>query len=101
MDISSIAQLNNSSGISALGKINSSQKSTGFDDLLQSMLNLIGETNDLSNKAQEEEIKYAAGADNTLELLVAQNKANLSLSFTTAVRDKVVEAYKEIMNLQF
>lgn len=72
-----------------------------FDSLLDSAINLIKETDQLSNAAEEEEIKYALGYDNTLELMLAQNKANLSLSYTVAIRDKVVEAYREIMNLQF
>ena len=53
------------------------------------------------NNAEEEEIKFALGeSTNTHELLVAQEKANIALSYTVAVRDKVIDAYKEIMNMQ-
>jgi len=79
----------------------SDTQESSFDSLLDSAINLIKETDKLSNAAEEEEIKYALGYDNTLELMLAQNKANLSLSYTVAIRDKVVEAYREIMNLQF
>ena len=62
---------------------------------------MIKDTQDLTNKAEEEEMKYALGYDNTLELLVAQNKANTAVSYVVAVRDKVLDAYNEIMNMQF
>ena len=39
--------------------------------------------------------------ENTHDLQVAQMKANISLQYTVAVRNAVIEAYKEIMQLQF
>ena len=55
-----------------------------------------------SNSAESfDNIKFALGeSTNTHELLVAQEKANIALSYTVAVRDKVIDAYKEIMNMQ-
>ena len=98
-----LQRINNNSLTSAFDSTLTSKETSesSFDSLLNSAINLIKETDELSNAAEEEEIKYALGYDNTLELMVAQNKANLSLSYTVAIRDKVVEAYKEIMNLQF
>lgn len=98
-----LQKINNNTLTSAFESNLSSKETseTSFDSLLNSAINLIKETDELSNAAEEEEIKYALGYDNTLELMVAQNKANLSLSYTVAIRDKVVEAYREIMNLQF
>ena len=72
-----------------------------FDAIFESALNLVKDTQDLTNKAEEEEMKYALGYDNTLELMVAQNKANTAVSYIVAVRDKVLDAYNEIMNMQF
>ena len=74
---------------------------SSFDSIFESALNMIKDTQDLTNKAEEEEMKYALGYDNTLELLVAQNKANTAVSYVVAVRDKVLDAYNEIMNMQF
>ena len=74
---------------------------TGFDTVLSQAINLVTETNDTQNDAESAEIKFALGVSNsTHELLVAQEKANIALAFTVAVRDKVMEAYKEIMNMQ-
>ena len=80
--------------------VESEQQETAFDSVFQSALNLIEETNAYSNAA--EEIKYALGeSDSIHDLQIAQQKANVSLQYTVAVRDAVVDAYKEIMNMQF
>lgn len=97
--INSISSVLNSASSSAVTKSNNG---TGFESLFQSALDMINETDSLTNKAEEEAIKYSLGySDSALDLMVAQTKANTSLQFTVAVRDKVLEAYKEIMNMQF
>lgn len=76
--------------------------STAFDSIFQSAVNLIEETNAYSNAAEEEEIKYSLGeSDSIHDLQIAQQKANVSLQYTVAVRDAFVEAYNSLMNLQF
>ena len=74
---------------------------SSFDSIFESALDLVKDTQELTNQAEEEEMKYSLGYDNTLELMVAQNKANTAVSYIVAVRDKVLEAYNEIMNMQF
>lgn len=72
-----------------------------FPDLLSSAMKMIKETNDLSNAANAEQMNFALGySDNTHDLAIAQQKAALSLQYTVAVKNKVLEAYKEIMNMQ-
>ena len=78
------------------------EEKASFDSLLNSAMNMIKETNDYSNEAAEAELAYAMGITNsTHELQVAQMKANISLQYTVAVRNAVMDAYKEIMQLQF
>lgn len=73
-----------------------------FESVFQSALNLVEQTNEYSNIAEEEELNYAMGlSEDTHTLMIAQQKANVSLQFTVAVRDAVMDAYKEIMNMQF
>lgn len=73
-----------------------------FHSILDSALQLVNETNAYSNAAEEEEIKYAMGeTDNIHDLQIAQQKANVSLQYTVAVRDAFISGYKELMNLQF
>ena len=72
-----------------------------FDSVFQSALNLLKETNDLSNAAELEEIRFAMGdSENLHDLTIALQKAEVAIQYTVAVRDKVLEAYKEIMNMQ-
>lgn len=100
-----ITSIGNIEGLSAYTNDKSSSVATGnstFEMLFDSALSMINDTNRLSNAAEEEEMKYALGiSTSTHDLQVAQSKANVSLQYTVAVRNKVVEAYKEIMNLQF
>lgn len=80
------------------GKTNNKE---AFSDLLSSAMQMIKETNDLSNAANAEQMNFALGySDNTHDLAIAQQKAALSLQYTVAVKNKVLEAYKEIMNMQ-
>ena len=73
-----------------------------FESLFQSALDMINETNELTNKAEEEEIRFAMGAaDSPVDLMAAQQKASISLQSTVAVRNTILDAYREIMNLQF
>lgn len=82
--------------------INSNDDKSAFQTMFDSALQLINETNDYSNAAEEEEIKYALGeTDNIHDLQIAQQKANVSLQYTVAVRDAFMTGYKELMNLQF
>lgn len=99
MGLSPIQSFGETNGVASAAK---AENNTGFEALFQSALSLVKETDELSNKAEEEEIKYAIGqSDNVHDLQAAQQKANLSLQYTIAVRTAVVDAYKEIMNLQF
>lgn len=72
-----------------------------FDTVFNSVAGLLNSTNDYIQQAQKAEIDFALGnMTNTHELGVYQQQANIALQFTVAVRDKALEAYKEIMNMQ-
>lgn len=72
-----------------------------FESILSTAMNMVSETNDLQNQAESEVIKFALGeAENTHDLTIAQTKALTAIQYTTAVRDKIIDAYKEIMNMQ-
>ena len=81
--------------------INSDDNKSAFSTLFDSAVKMVNETNDYSNAA-EEEIKYALGeSDSIHDLQIAQQKANVSLQYTVAVRNAFVQGYRELMNLQF
>lgn len=73
-----------------------------FASILQSAISdSLNETQELIDSAEKAEMEFAMGqADNTNQLTIAQNKASLAVSYTVAVRDRMLEAYKEIMNMQ-
>lgn len=99
--INGVSSVSNLSNLKT-NSVKSSNNTATFENLFQSALDMINQTNELTNQAEEEEMKYAMGiSDSTHSLQVAQQKANISLQYTVAVRNAVVDAYKEIMNLQF
>lgn len=72
-----------------------------FQTVFQSALGMVEETNDFHNDAESAVIQFALGkSENTHDLLIAQSKANMALQYTVAVKDKLLEAYREIMQMQ-
>lgn len=72
-----------------------------FASLLNSAIDNINTTNDYLSAAENEEIKFALGeTESTHDLAIALQKASTALQYTVAVRDRFLEAYKEIMNMQ-
>ena len=72
-----------------------------FSSVLSSAMNMVSETNDRQNNAQSDAIRFALGqSENTPDLSTAQTKALTAIQYTVAVRDKMIDAYKEIMNMQ-
>lgn len=72
-----------------------------FASFLDSAVANIKSTNAYLSDAENEKIKFAMGeTDNTHDLTIAMQKASTALQYTIAVRDKFLEAYKEIMNMQ-
>jgi flagellar hook-basal body complex protein FliE len=103
MNITSVGNL---SELSKFGATSASptkeNRNAAFENIFQSALGMVKETNQLSNAAEEAEMAFSLGLmDNTHDLQIAQQKANISLQYTVAVRNAVLDAYKEIMSLQF
>ncbi len=72
-----------------------------FDNLLTSAIDMYKQTDDLQKAAEQAEVNFSLGyANSTHELGVAQQKANIALQYTVNVTNKVIDAYKELMNLQ-
>lgn len=72
-----------------------------FGNMLTAAMSNLSTTNAYLSDAENEEIKWALGeTENTHDLTNALQKASVSLQYTVAVRDKLLEAYKEIMQIQ-
>lgn len=99
MDVTAVSSQYGAQGMPQTGA--GAVKRQGFDAILSSAMSMINETNALQNAANQEKIAFALGeAENTHDLLIAEQKATIALQYTTAVRDKFIEGYKEIMNMQ-
>jgi flagellar hook-basal body complex protein FliE len=69
--------------------------------MLNGAIDNINNTNSLLSDAENAEISFAMGeTESTHDLIIALQKASTALQYTIAVRDKFMEAYKEIMNMQ-
>ena len=80
----------------------SQNRNATFEAMLQSAIQMVNETNEYTEQAEEAEMAFALGlTNNTHDLQAAQYKANMSLQYTVAVRNAVMDAYKEIMQMQF
>ena len=72
-----------------------------FSAIFDQMVNLVGETDTLASKAEVAEIEFSLGkADSTHEVTIAQQKALVSLQYTVAIKNALMGAYREIMNIQ-
>lgn len=75
-----------------------STEKSSFADYLKEAL---GEVNDLQNEAQIQGQKLITGdVDSIHQSMIAYEKASLALQLTVELRNKVVEAYQEIMRIQ-
>ncbi|MFW6238038.1 MAG: flagellar hook-basal body complex protein FliE [Bacillota bacterium] len=69
-----------------------------FSKLLQENLH---KTNDLVKDAENITTSFALGEiDNVHEVTIAAEKAKTAVNLTSAIQNKAVEAYKEIMRIQ-
>lgn len=72
-----------------------------FSSVLSAVMESLEETNELQNAAESAEIQFALGeSENTHDLLIAAGKASVAINYTVAVRDKILEAYNTIMQMQ-
>ena len=109
MDISKIGSLTGINGISSLDTLsgisglNENKKTDGklFDAFLSTAIDNIKTTNSYLSDSEDEKIRFALGeTDNTHDLSIAMQKASTALQYTVAIRDRLLDAYKEIMQIQ-
>lgn len=104
-DVGKLYNINSDAIKNALEKLsekNEGKENAGvFNSMLNAAINNISETNGYISDKENEQLKLAMGiSENTHDLSIATQKAETALAYTVAVRDKLLEAYKEIMNMQ-
>jgi len=105
MDISSLYSVNSPIIENALKSSESPaleySGSDVFASFLDSAMKSLTETNAYISDAEDEQIKLALGeTESTHDLTIALQKASTALQYTVAVRDKFLESYRTIMNMQ-
>jgi flagellar hook-basal body complex protein FliE len=81
-------------------------KNTALKDSTRSFAATIEESLSKVNEMQEEKSRmieeFATGKSQTVhELMISLQKAGLAMDMTSAVRNKVMQAYQELMRMQF
>ena len=86
------APLNNVSSGTSTAKVS-------FADALKKSL---GQVNQIQDQAQKMGDDFASGNNNVSisDVMIATQKANISLQTTVQVRNKMVSAYTDVMNMQ-
>lgn len=74
------------------------ENQAGFSDVLKNALNQV---NDLQVQSRELDELLAMGkAESLHEVTVAAEKASIALQFTIEIKNKIIDAYKEITRMQ-
>lgn len=99
--ISGLTSAFNVADVNEKSTVTSATGETSFDAIMKAAMDLVNEANDLNSVAEYEELRVSLGyAENTHDLTAALEKAELAVQYTVAIKNKVLEAYKEIMNMQ-
>ena len=72
-----------------------------LDTFLNAAVHNVNDTNIALSNQENEILKWSMGiSENTHDLTIAVGKAEAALNYTVALRDKLLDAYKEIMQIQ-
>ena len=77
------------------------QKAMGGEGFAKLLNDAVGNINRLNREANRSIADMLEGKAEVHEVMVATQKVDLSVRLLMAVRNKVIEAYKEIMHMQF
>lgn len=69
-----------------------------FSDLLEKSLDKVNQMQ--KEKEEYKNLLIMGEVDNLHDVTIAAEKANIALQMTLSIRNKMVEAYKEIMRMQ-
>ncbi len=97
MELNSLSRV--ASSIQSISGTGSTQQSSGgFSNILSDALNSIEETEAEAQAANE--ALLTGESDDIHTALIASQKAEIAVSYAVEVRNRVLEAYNSIMNMQ-
>jgi len=71
---------------------------TGFDEIIKGAINNV---NGLDRDANRSIVDLLQGKTDIPETMIALQKADISMRLFLTIRNKVLDAYREIMHMQF
>ncbi len=109
MDITSLFSINSADLVEEAARATSTitnprkteEEAGGFDSLLDTAIKNFNLPNSYLSDKEDMELKWAMGeVDNPHDLTIALGKASQAINYTVAIRDRLLEAYREIMQMQ-
>ena len=86
---------------SSLGNANKSSNITKNNDFKKVLNEFLSEANETDYNDKMSNAKLMLGeADSTHESMIAAEKADISLRLTIQIRNKIIDAYNEVMRMQ-
>ncbi|SHG92460.1 flagellar hook-basal body complex protein FliE [Tepidibacter thalassicus] len=98
MDIKGVANHNLTIG-SIKSKVDiQNEKNISFKDFLKENIYLVS---DMEKKANDMNLKFMIGeVDNIHDVMIASQKADIAIQAFIQIKNKIMDAYKEIMRIQ-
>lgn len=96
--MSGIDRIANVGAVIGTGSYKKQEKQEGFVDILGKAIHRVDQDIKEADRAAE---AFASGANGNIhEVMIVAEKAELSFRLASAVRNKLIEAYREIMRMQ-
>ncbi len=74
---------------------------TPFSAFFESAMNNISDASEAVRAADRMSVDFSLGKiDNVADVMIAQEKASIAVSYATTVTNKILDAYNEIMRMQ-
>lgn len=72
-----------------------------FGNIFDAAVRLLDETSTLEREASHQQFLYATGqTDDMLAVILAEQRAHTAVTFTTQITSRVMDAYRQIINMQ-
>lgn len=85
-------------GVGSISSLTGTTKVPGFGDIMSQAINKVNDTQQASSTLANAYERGVAGVDIT-DVMVASQKASVSFEAAVQVRNKLVEAYRDVMNM--
>lgn len=102
MSISPMAMKAYTNAMDIGNEFKTQQQGRVYDDFTDTLKNSLKRVNEMNAEKNQMINAFASGENqNVHELMIAMQKSSIAMQMTTAVRGKVLEAYKQLMQTPF